>query len=762
MDPLSAIGLVSSVITFIDFGYEVISAAKEVHASATGTTKANEHTGFLNTRMKTVANDLANARTNPGAMSADKRRLIELADKCLGLSNDLETLLDKLKAKDPKSKRQVLSSIVQNLRKQDKKRELEARLDQCREQLHLQLSHTARLDSLSRLDQITQTGRCQERELASLNQQLAILKHALAGMNPHSKLQDEARSVLDLSDLAISKVVQNKLLEALRFEKMESRFDNIEDAHAETFKWILGNESPSSGMMQTLDTDDPWSSNLLKHLEEEEPLRREIQKHFTNWLSTGNGIFHISGKPGAGKSTLMKYFAESDDLKEYLNTWAGGKELVFASFFFWRHGNDYQKSLSGLLRSLLYSVLDQNPKLARTVFPTHWEAASHSSGKTLHFRQSDIQKAFINLTKTSDVYHKHKFAFFIDGLDEFEGHDDTLVKTLLEWAQSGLENIKICVSSRELPIFQQRFSKCPKFRLHEATYHDIFLFVYDTLQNNEDVKLMSKPHEVVDLGRKIVERAEGVFLWTSLTLRLMERGLVLEESIEDLKNSIDVLPTEVEQLFRVIFDSIKTEPDLGKRRKAMRFLALAVDEIKVRMCSGRLYLSHLSFMDDYDRNPDFSTHLQGQLNDSESIEPDFEDDGSPASVIFPKTKAFKLFLEKLKSRKSHYWLGTDIERLISLSNYFRVPDTSTLFSTLNHLRQLAKVAIKSVWLIRSLYTVEWDSERHVGFVRAHLVKCDSEAYILLTALQYGLYEFYPADSLDTVLGGEVVLHCSGA
>lgn len=144
MDPLSAIGLVSSVITFIDFGYEVISAAREVRSSATGTTPANNHIEFLNARIEAVATDLAAAKSNQGNMSADTRRLTELADKCLELSNDLKRLLDKLRANNPKSKRQVFSVIVQNVRKKDQKRDLEARLDQCRQLLHLQLSHTTR------------------------------------------------------------------------------------------------------------------------------------------------------------------------------------------------------------------------------------------------------------------------------------------------------------------------------------------------------------------------------------------------------------------------------------------------------------------------------------------------------------------------------------------------------------------------------------------------------------------------------------------
>ena len=167
------------------------------------------------------------------------------------------------------------------------------------------------------------------------------------------------------------------------------------------------------------------------------------------------------------------------------------------------------------------------------MFPSQWEAASKSRWRALHFRHSDLKKAFKVLTATPEVHFKHKIAFFIHRLGEFEEHDDTLVKTfkLFEGVNSGSENIKICVSSLELPIFQQRFSECLKFRLHEVTHHDISLFVFETLRNNNDVKLISEPQDVAHLGNLLARRAEGVFLLVSLALRLLERGLVLEESI---------------------------------------------------------------------------------------------------------------------------------------------------------------------------------------------------------------------------------------
>jgi ABC-type molybdenum transport system ATPase subunit/photorepair protein PhrA len=44
---------------------------------------------------------------------------------------------------------------------------------------------------------------------------------------------------------------------------------------------------------------------------------------FGNWLSSGNGIFHIAGKLGSGKSTLMKFLCDHQKTKTELQKWAG-------------------------------------------------------------------------------------------------------------------------------------------------------------------------------------------------------------------------------------------------------------------------------------------------------------------------------------------------------------------------------------------------------------------------------------------------------
>lgn len=51
------------------------------------------------------------------------------------------------------------------------------------------------------------------------------------------------------------------------------------------------------------------------------------REKWTNWLSSGNGIFHIAGKLGSGKSTLMKFLCSHPQTKVALQKWAGMVKL---------------------------------------------------------------------------------------------------------------------------------------------------------------------------------------------------------------------------------------------------------------------------------------------------------------------------------------------------------------------------------------------------------------------------------------------------
>jgi hypothetical protein len=56
---------------------------------------------------------------------------------------------------------------------------------------------------------------------------------------------------------------------------------------------------------------------------QEDETKRLAREKLLSWLSEGEGIFHISGKLGSGKSTLMKFLCTRRGTKMELRKWAG-------------------------------------------------------------------------------------------------------------------------------------------------------------------------------------------------------------------------------------------------------------------------------------------------------------------------------------------------------------------------------------------------------------------------------------------------------
>ena len=94
-----------------------------------------------------------------------------------------------------------------------------------------------------------------------------------------------------LSDAGGRSARESRFFESLHYDRMRARQENIIDAHAQTFEWVLDPHQLSSG----LDSKDS----------------------FLEWLTNGNGIFWITGKAGSGKSTLSASFATFEPCKSH-------------------------------------------------------------------------------------------------------------------------------------------------------------------------------------------------------------------------------------------------------------------------------------------------------------------------------------------------------------------------------------------------------------------------------------------------------------
>ena len=129
-----------------------------------------------------------------------------------------------------------------------------------------------------------------------------------------------------------------------RQEQIDHEFDGIETS----YDWIFDEKQ----MYSTDEFEKTYSKKPTFPAE-----------NFAQWLKSGHGVYWISGKAGSGKSTLMSYIHNDERRLELLKEWCPEKKLLTPTFFFWNAGSFLNKSIDGLLRSLIYQMLAECQEL---------------------------------------------------------------------------------------------------------------------------------------------------------------------------------------------------------------------------------------------------------------------------------------------------------------------------------------------------------------------------------------------------------------
>lgn len=142
MDPLTAVGLVSNILSFIDFGAQLLKGAKEVHDSHHGILEENRNRETILREMKRMSIRMLVSESLEKEDENSSLRI--LASECHQLSTQLISLLEKIQPDNSGSKTQSLLSAIRNKVYDSERESLEARLSDCRAQLHLELSNLTR------------------------------------------------------------------------------------------------------------------------------------------------------------------------------------------------------------------------------------------------------------------------------------------------------------------------------------------------------------------------------------------------------------------------------------------------------------------------------------------------------------------------------------------------------------------------------------------------------------------------------------------
>ena len=375
-----------------------------------------------------------------------------------------------------------------------------------------------------------------------------------------------------LSKTAFDVNLKTKILSSLDFVERQDRSNHITSAIDNTFKWI-SNSSTSHSSGHTV--------------------------HFTEWLKSkeaGDNYFWISGKPGSGKSTLMKYLSTNGTVAENLTEWAKPKQLFKNQFYFWISGSEMLKNELGFLRTLAFDILKSNPDAIPHACSVAWGDLCSISVPTLITWKMEDLLMVINRAINWEQ-NNLKYCFFIDGLDEYKGRPDKIIELLLKLPMS--LDTKCCISSRKWNDFEKIFGvdtnrkRC--LYLEEQNADDIRTFISKQLEGQRIFREWTKQNQEDSqyLVNTVVSKSAGVFLWVDLVVRSLIRGINNEDSLETLQKRLWDLPEDLNDYFDRMLDTVEAvyQPEAAKIYQVML------------QTTRRPYLILFAFIEE--KNPDF-------------------------------------------------------------------------------------------------------------------------------------------------------------
>ncbi|OSS54859.1 hypothetical protein B5807_01797 [Epicoccum nigrum] len=326
-----------------------------------------------------------------------------------------------------------------------------------------------------------------------------------------------------------------QVFERLNFEELEHRLNAVATPHRGTLEWVF---------------DDPQTD----------------EGGVLEWLGNqrGENLFWVTGRPGAGKTTLMKSLFRNDRIFDYLEAWSGHAPGITSGFFFWNCGTELQRSGLGMLRSILYESLqdmiygplEKEASIIQTLFADRWEQFRSYGGGLDALSYAELRRAFELMISDTTT----KFLFLIDGLDEMDEAADLVDIIPLLTTASNKENIKLLVSSRPSPAFQEAFDKRPRLWVDDHTSRDVHAYITDAFGQNEALAKLrgnTVAPEEKDIVEMLTEASSGIFLWAKLATKFLLQELTGNDNFTALQNRAEVLPADLDELLSHILSNLE-------------------------------------------------------------------------------------------------------------------------------------------------------------------------------------------------------------
>lgn len=305
------------------------------------------------------------------------------------------------------------------------------------------------------------------------------------------------------------------LIKSLSFKRIDARLLNIKSAFRRTCAWVFSKREYSE-----------WIE------------RKGIENHNFLW---------IKGKPGSGKSTIMKQVLRRTEKTL--------RDALVVSYFFNARGTDMlEKTTLGMYRSLCHQILEKIPSLQDLFVKSFSSKIRHDDSDpewTVQELQNFLSENIGELQKTAVV-------IFIDALDECEEND---VRDLVEFledldqtATSSKVSLNVCLSSRHYPHITVKRATSLVVEDQKGHDNDIIMYVNNKLKGDDEKQ------QVIDLKAEVCRKSSGVFLWVVLVVQLLNEAFDHGE-IDAMRDRLDEIPPELHNLFKDILTRDSKDKD---------------------------------------------------------------------------------------------------------------------------------------------------------------------------------------------------------
>lgn len=175
------------------------------------------------------------------------------------------------------------------------------------------------------------------------------------------RVQQSLDSLVLDTGVQVTQAKRERLLQSLKYPGFNERRNQVSEAYKSTGSWIFAGDGEGVDGVEdgVVPHADDTSSATAESKESSHCCRGDLSTikwdSFSNWLRSTDTFYWISGKPGSGKTTLVKSILEHPNTRAYLDIWQPGSLII--SHFFWRPGTQLQQNIKGLLCSLLHQLL---------------------------------------------------------------------------------------------------------------------------------------------------------------------------------------------------------------------------------------------------------------------------------------------------------------------------------------------------------------------------------------------------------------------